>query len=69
MTARKARRAAILAVSVLLVTAAACTRQQAVETLGRTAEGTARAVCAQAGNCQNSCPDGSIAQGPFYRCP
>jgi len=60
---------AALAAAILLVGASACTREEAVETLGRTVEGTARAVCEKAGNCQNSCPDGSIAQGPFFRCP
>lgn len=69
MTAHEALRTAVLAALALSAASTACTRQQAVGTLGRTVEGTARAVCENADNCQNSCPDGSIAHGPFYRCP
>lgn len=63
----KGARAAIM---VLLIWAsAACTPQQAGDVVLKAIEGTARAACDNAGNCQNSCPDGSAARGPFYRCP
>lgn len=47
----------------------ACTPRQAGDVLVKAAEGTARAACENAGNCRNTCPDGSTARGPFYRCP
>jgi len=59
----------LLAASILTAGVLSCTRQEAVETLGRTLEGTARGACEQAGNCQNTCPDGSVAKGPLYTCP
>lgn len=65
----KVGRAAILAAVIVLVSAPACTRQEAIDTLGKTAEGVARGACKNAGNCQNTCPDGSIARGPLYSCP
>lgn len=65
---RDTRRVIPVAAAVLLTCGAACTQQEAGEALGRTIENTTRAVCEKTGNCQNSCPDGSIAKGPFYRC-
>jgi hypothetical protein len=64
----KVQRAASLAAVILLLGTTACTKQEAVDTLGRSMEATVRAACENARNCQNSCPDGSTARGPFYRC-
>ena len=65
---RSRRLVVAFTVTAVLMGANACTKQEAVDTLGRTVEGTARGACENAGNCQNTCPDGSIAQGPFYHC-
>ena len=68
MACRRTRRMTAVAALVLIAAVVGCTKQDAVETLGRTVEGTARAACEQAGNCRNSCPDGTTARGPFYQC-
>lgn len=63
------RRLRALVAVILIAGTSACTRQETMDALGRTLEGTARGACAKAGNCQNTCPDGSIAQAPLYSCP
>ena len=57
------------ALALVLWAGTACTQQQAGDVLFKAAEGTARAACENAGNCRNTCPDGSVMRGPFYRCP
>ena len=58
----------LAALPVILLGLGACTAQDARDTLWNSVEALARSACDGAGNCRNSCPDGSAAQAPAYRC-
>ena len=62
-------RVRLLSISLILALLSACTAKEAGDTLSRTVEGIARSACEAAGNCRNTCPDGTTALGPSYRCP
>ena len=48
---------------------AACASFEPAEFAGRTFESWGRSLCDEAGNCRNTCSDGSTTAGPLYQCP
>jgi succinate dehydrogenase/fumarate reductase-like Fe-S protein len=64
------RHSAVAMLTILLaLPVGACSADDVDQTLSRAVESTARSACEAAGNCRNTCPDGSNARGPGYRCP
>ncbi|MBM3532341.1 MAG: hypothetical protein FJX60_04810 [Alphaproteobacteria bacterium] len=52
---------------VLVLLLSACT--SAGDVALKTVENIARAACQAAGNCANTCPDGTAARPPAWSCP
>lgn len=48
---------------------AACSSFEPGDLASKTLESFGRSLCDGAGNCRNTCPDGSTTAGPLYQCP